>query len=104
MNKTNAVNKEVLSEVSKVITVADAVKQLVKLKSKSEQLNALEKLYTDIVKSAMGDQEKLEIAGHIVSYFRYKDKRLDWAALKLAEPDVYSKYLRENERRRFSVK
>jgi len=104
ISNVNVITKENVDIAPKIITTADAVKQLVKIKSKSEQLKALEKHYEEIVKAAMGDNDKLEIAGHIISYSRYTEKRLDWTALKLEEPELYQKYVRENERRRFSIK
>ncbi|MCW1300633.1 MAG: hypothetical protein OH363_05025, partial [Candidatus Parvarchaeota archaeon] len=56
------------------------------------------------IKEQMKDAERLTTGGYIVNWKSITSKRLDTAALKVNEPDTYSKYVKESTSRRFEIK
>lgn len=101
---TNLNLEEAVSAIAATMTAAEAVKLIAKLTPKLKQLKAVIENAEDVVKAYMGDNEKLEIAGHIVTYTNYTSNRLDTASLKAEQPEIYNSYIKESECRRFAVK
>ncbi len=51
----------------------------------------------------MGDREELMVDGTKIRWTTYTANRLDAAALREQEPDVYARYLKPVSGRRFSI-
>lgn len=56
------------------------------------------------LKEIMGDYNTAQCMGHTISWKPVTTERLDSKALKEAEPDLYSKYVKTSTSRRFSVR
>lgn len=52
----------------------------------------------------LGDYNTAQCMGHTISWKPVTTERLDSKALKEAEPDLYSKYVKTSTSRRFSVR
>ena len=81
-----------------------------KLKRREELVELLDKLETEKkqieqeLKIYMGDAEKAENHLFRVSWKAVASSRLDTKALQEQEPDIYQKYLKQTNSRRFTVK
>lgn len=56
------------------------------------------------IKDIMGDFNSAECFGHIVTWKPVKSERVDAKALKAEEPEVYARYAKTVNSRRFSIK
>jgi putative phage-type endonuclease len=85
-------------------TITNKIKELVE---NSKQIKELEKRETNLkleIMEYMKDAERLTAPeGCLVSWKSNRQNRLDISALKLDHPEIYSKYLKENEVRPFKI-
>jgi putative phage-type endonuclease len=56
------------------------------------------------LKALLGEYERGRIGGRVVTWKSYTSTRLDTKALKAEMPDVYERYAKTTESRRFSIK
>lgn len=56
------------------------------------------------IKEIMGDYDKATCMGHSISWKPVSSERLDSKALKVAEPEIYAKYVKTSISRRFTLK
>ena len=56
------------------------------------------------IKELMGDYNKASCGEHTVSWTPVSTERLDTKALKAEQPEIYAKYAKSSNSRRFSIK
>ena len=73
------------------------------LRAKIAELKEAMEQVEDAIKAHMGDREELMVDGTKIRWTTYTANRLDAAALREQEPDVYARYLKPVSGRRFSI-
>ena len=73
------------------------------LRTKIAELKDAMEQVEDAIKAHMGDREELLVGGTKIRWTAYTANRLDAAALREQEPDVYARYLKPVGGRRFSI-
>ena len=73
------------------------------LRAKIAELKEAMEQVEDAIKAHMGDREELMVDGTKIRWTTYTANRLDAAALRDQEPDVYARYLKPVSGRRFSI-
>ena len=73
------------------------------LRAKIAELKDAMEQVEDAIKAHMGEREELLVDGVRIRWTAYTSNRLDAAALREREPDVYARYLKPVGGRRFSI-
>ena len=78
-------------------------RELRQLQALIEEAQAEAETIKNAIKAAMGDSEALRAGEYTVRWTVVKSSRLDTSALRKAAPELYEKYTRSVETKRFSV-
>ena len=82
--------------------INNRIAKLEELASEIKELQALQDAIKDELKAHMGATEHIETELYKLHYANVTTERLDTKALKNDLPDVYGKYTKTTESRRFS--
>lgn len=88
-----------------MMNIETKVKELKELQRMSEELNAEMESIKDELKKEMESRntEEITTTTYKLRYVSVKSNRLDSTALKNALPDVYSRFVKQTEFKRFSI-
>ena len=78
-------------------------RELKELQRMAEELNTEITTLQDDIKAAMGDQQEITAGAYKITWKQIKSTRLDSKALKVALPDVVSRFTKTTTTRRFVV-
>ncbi len=94
--------------INEQLTLPDEAKQYVDLYleacSDEDSAKAKKQEACNHLKELIGDYEKAECSGYLISWKPVTSERLDSKALKEAEPEIYDKYIKTSTSRRFTLK
>lgn len=77
---------------------------LFEIKEKIKNLKEMQKAYENTIKQEMGKLERLTTDNAVISWKNIKIERFDTQKFKKEMPDLYEKYLKVTESRRFVIK
>ena len=86
-----------------IIELQAKARELRELQALIDEAEAEAEAIRDQIKAVMGDQEELVAGEYKIRWAFVKSSRIDAAALKAARPELYSRFLKSTETRRFSV-
>lgn len=83
--------------------IANRIKKMKELEAQCDELQKqIESLKSEI-KAEMNDTEVLNACGFVVHYTNVITNKLDAKLIKIELPDIYNKYVKETQSRRFSI-
>lgn len=83
--------------------IVNRVNKLQALEAQKAELERQIEAVKDEIKNEMGDVERLEAGDHVIRWAVVVSSRFDGKAFKHDYPEMYARYAKQTQARRFSV-
>ena len=83
--------------------MANRVKKIKELEAQASEINKQIDALKAEIQAEMQEQEHLQACEFIINWAKVITNRLDTARIKKELPDIYNKYIKETQSRRFSI-
>ena len=83
--------------------IANRIKKLKELEARQDEISKQIDTIKGEIQSEMKDSEHITVCGYVVNWVKVITNRLDTSRIKTELPDIYKKYIKETQSRRFSI-